>query len=149
MSFGDIRISRSLARLSPIPGLSADSCPCGRAFAPRFFQLHLTALTLRFTTVLVTISGCLFSDSLTAPMSGTLGWNDYRFHPSPSPTKYPYLILKSILNRSSTDPKDPRQAGGTNQIIQNDESLVLAINTSSPTGHMQGERGDVFRAGCI
>ncbi len=72
-SFGDRWISRSLARSSPAPGLTACSCSCGRAFAPRFFQVGLAASPLRFTTVVVTLSGYLLSGHKSWPMLGTLG----------------------------------------------------------------------------
>ena len=73
MSFGDGWILRSLARSSPMPGLTADSCSYGRAFANRFLQDRLAAAPLRFATVNITISGHLLSDDKIAPMSGTPG----------------------------------------------------------------------------
>jgi hypothetical protein len=38
-----LRVSSSLADSPPVPGLTADSCSCGRRFAFRFLQLRLTA----------------------------------------------------------------------------------------------------------
>ena len=72
-SFGDCWISRSLARSSPAPGLAACSCSYGRVFATPFFQLGLTASTLGFATLLVTLCGYLLSGNKYMPMSGTLG----------------------------------------------------------------------------
>ena len=72
-SFGDCWISRSLARSSPVPGLTACSCSCGRVFATPCFQLGLTASTLGFATLLVTLRGYLLSGNKYMPMSGTLG----------------------------------------------------------------------------
>ena len=72
-SFGDGWISRSLARLSPAPGLAACSCSCGRVFDPPFLQLGLAASALGFTTLLVTLRGYLLSGNKYMPMSGTLG----------------------------------------------------------------------------
>ena len=46
-----------------MPSLITGSCTYSRAFDPRFFRLHLTAYTLRFTTVTITISDYLLSDS--------------------------------------------------------------------------------------
>jgi len=71
--FGDTWISRSLGRSSPMPGLTADSCSCGRAFASRFLQLHLTATPCGSLRVIVTFPGHLLSDDKTVPMPGTLG----------------------------------------------------------------------------
>ena len=73
VSFGDGRISRFLARLSPTFGLSVCFCSCGRLFATPFFQLGLTASTLGFATLVVTACGYLLSDNEYMPMSGTLG----------------------------------------------------------------------------
>ena len=73
MSFGDGWILRFPARLSPMHGLSADSCSYGRAFDSRFLRVGLTASPLRFSTVLVTFPGYLLSGNETKPMSGTLG----------------------------------------------------------------------------
>ena len=56
-----------------MPGLTADSCSYGRAFANRFLQVRLAAAPLRLATVNVTISGQLLSDDKITPMSGTLG----------------------------------------------------------------------------
>ena len=72
-SFGDGWISRSLARSSPVPGLAACSCSCGRVLATPFFQLGLAASTLGFATLLVTLCGYLLSGNKSMPMSGTLG----------------------------------------------------------------------------
>lgn len=72
MAFGDGWISRSLARSSPISGLSACFCSCGRLFATPFFQPHLTASTLGFATLVVTACDDLLSDHKYMPMSGTL-----------------------------------------------------------------------------
>ena len=72
-SFGDGWISRSLARSSPVPGLTACSCSCGRVLATPFFQLGLAASTLGFATLLVTLRGYLLSGNKYMPMSGTLG----------------------------------------------------------------------------
>jgi hypothetical protein len=72
-SFGDCWISRSLARSSPAPGLTACSCSYGRVFATPCFQLGLTASTLGFATLLVTRCGYLLSGNKYMPMSGTLG----------------------------------------------------------------------------
>ena len=60
-------------RSSPAPGLTACSCSCGRAFAPRFFRAGLAASPLRFATVVVTLSGDLLSGHKSWPMPGTLG----------------------------------------------------------------------------
>lgn len=90
VSFGDGRISRFLARLSPTFGLSVCFCSCGRLFATPFFQLGLAASTLGFATLVVTACGYLLSDNEYMPMSGTLGrkseapsaadnWPDYLF----------------------------------------------------------------------
>ncbi|HUV13464.1 MAG TPA: hypothetical protein VMY18_07455, partial [Acidobacteriota bacterium] len=38
-----LRVSLLLASLPPVPGLAAGSFSCGRWFASRFLQLHLTA----------------------------------------------------------------------------------------------------------
>ena len=38
-----VRVSLLLASSPPAPGLAAGSCSCGRGFAFRFLQLHLTA----------------------------------------------------------------------------------------------------------
>jgi len=38
-----VRVSLFLASSPPAPGLTAGSCSCGRGFAFRFLQLHLTA----------------------------------------------------------------------------------------------------------
>ena len=73
MSFGDGWILRFPARLSPMHGLSADSCSYGRAFDSRFLRVGLAASPLRFSTVLVTFPGYLLSGNETKPMSGTLG----------------------------------------------------------------------------
>ncbi len=70
-SFGDGWISRSLARSSPVPGLTACSCSCGRVLATPFFQLGLAASTLGFATLLVTLRGYLLSGNKYMPMSGT------------------------------------------------------------------------------
>ncbi len=72
-SFGDGWISRSLARSSPVPGLTACSCSCGRVLATPFFQLGLAASTLGFATLLVTLRGYLLSGNKYMPMSGTPG----------------------------------------------------------------------------
>jgi hypothetical protein len=72
-SFGDDWISRSLARSSPVSGLTACSCSCGRVLATPFFQLGLAASTLGFATLLVTLRGYLLSGNKYMPMSGTLG----------------------------------------------------------------------------
>jgi len=72
-SFGDCWISRSLARSSPAPGLTACSCSYGRVFATPCFQLGLAASTLGFATLLVTRCGYLLSGNKYMPMSGTLG----------------------------------------------------------------------------
>lgn len=72
-SFGDSRISRSLARSSPTPGLSACSCSYGRVFASPFFQPGLAASALGFATLLVTLCGYHLSDNKYMPMPGTLG----------------------------------------------------------------------------
>ena len=72
-SFGDGWISRSLARSSPVSGLTACSCSCGRVLATPFFQLGLAASTLGFATLLVTLRGYLLSGNKYMPMSGTLG----------------------------------------------------------------------------
>ena len=72
MAFGDGWISRSLARSSPISGLSACFCSCGRLFATPFFQPHLTASTLGFATLVVTACDYLLSGNEYMPMSGTL-----------------------------------------------------------------------------
>jgi hypothetical protein len=74
-SFGDDWISRSLARSSPVFGLTACSCSCGRVLATPFFQLGLAASTLGFATLLVTLRGYLLSGNKYMPMSGTLGRN--------------------------------------------------------------------------
>ena len=74
-SFGDGWISRSLARSSPVSGLTACSCSCGRVLATPFFQLGLAASTLGFATLLVTLRGYLLSGNKYMPMSGTLGRN--------------------------------------------------------------------------
>ncbi|MBK5966957.1 hypothetical protein CCR95_23525, partial [Thiocystis minor] len=50
---------------------------------PRFFQLGLAASALRFTTVVVTLSGDLFAGRKSWPMPGTLGAN--KFAPSAMP----------------------------------------------------------------
>ena len=71
-SFGDDWISRSLARSSPVFGLTACSCSCGRVLATPFFQLGLAASTLGFATLLVTLRGYLLSGNKYMPMSGTL-----------------------------------------------------------------------------
>ena len=78
-SFGDSWISRSLARSSPVPGLAACSCSCGRVLATPFFQLGLVASTLGFATLLVTLRGYLLSGNKYMPMSGTRGRNAQRF----------------------------------------------------------------------
>ena len=72
-SFGDDWISRSLARSSPVSGLTACSCSCGRVLATPFFQLGLAASTLGFATLLVTLRGYLLSGNKYMPLSGTLG----------------------------------------------------------------------------
>jgi hypothetical protein len=72
-SFGDGWILRSLARSSPVSGLAACSCSCGRVFATPFFQLGLAASTLGFATLLVTFRGYLLSGNKYMPTSGTLG----------------------------------------------------------------------------
>ncbi len=73
-SFGDGGISRSLARSSPVPSLTACSCSCGRVLATPFFQLGLAASTLGFATLLVTFRGYLLSGNKYMLMSGTRGW---------------------------------------------------------------------------
>jgi hypothetical protein len=73
VSFGDGRISRFLARLSPTRGLTVRFCSYGRLFATSCFQLGLTASTLDFATLVVTACGYLLSDNEYMPMSGTLG----------------------------------------------------------------------------
>ena len=77
-SFGDGWISRSLARSSPVPGLTACSCSCGRVLATPFFQLGLAASTLGFATLLVTLRGYLLSGNKYMPMSGTPGRKSLR-----------------------------------------------------------------------
>jgi len=72
-SFGDSRISRSLARSVPVPGLTACSCSYGRVLATPCFQLGLAASTLGFATLLVTLRGYLLSGNKYMPMSGTRG----------------------------------------------------------------------------
>lgn len=72
-SFGDGWISHFLACSSPVAGLTACFCSCGRVFATPFFQLGLTASTLGFTTLAVTACGCLFAGNEYMPMPGTLG----------------------------------------------------------------------------
>ena len=82
-SFGDCWISRSLARSSPAPGLTACSCSYGRVFATPCFQLGLAASTLGFATLLVTRCGYLLSGNKYMPMSGTLGRALARPHSGP------------------------------------------------------------------
>ena len=79
-SFGDCWISRSLARSSPAPGLTACSCSYGRVSATPCFQLGLAASTLGFATLLVTLRGYLLSGNKYMPMSGTLGRASARLH---------------------------------------------------------------------
>ena len=74
VSFGDCRISRSLARSSPTPGLSACFCSYGRVFATPCFQSGLAASTLGFATLVVTPCGYLLSGNKYMPMSGTRGF---------------------------------------------------------------------------
>ena len=63
-SFGDGWISRSPARSSPVSGLTACSCSCGRVLATPCFQLGLAASTLGFATLLVTLRGDLLSEAV-------------------------------------------------------------------------------------
>ena len=81
-SFGDGWISRSLARSSPVSGLTACSCSYGRVLASPCFQLGLAASTLGFATLLVTLRGYLLSGNKYMPMSGTLGWVSLTLYPS-------------------------------------------------------------------
>ncbi len=110
-SFGDGWISRSLARSSPVPGLTACSCSCGRVLATPFFQLGLAASTLGFATLLVTLRGYLLSGNKYMPMSGTLGWGDegtptlnsiasnqLGFASSPQPTKFATCTIRKKIS---------------------------------------------------
>ena len=95
---GQIVLSdRLLAHLSPVSGLTVCSCSCDRALVPRCFQAGLAASPLRFSTVVVTLSGSLLSGYKSWPMPGTLGGEFIRLFRALCANEFAPTINRIIL----------------------------------------------------
>jgi len=88
---------RLLAHLSPVSGLTVCSCSCDRALVPRCFQAGLAASPLRFSTVVVTLSGNLVPGCKSWPMPGTLGGEFIRLFRALCANEFAPTINRIIL----------------------------------------------------
>jgi hypothetical protein len=151
MSFGDGWISRFLARLSPITGLTACFCSCGRLFATPFFQPDLAALALGFATLVVNACDYLLSGNEYMPMSGTLGrvqpaLNFLRARPLTilaarvAPALHfsvPLWSQQFAVTQSSSTPKSPEQnAAARHQLRRSILLLRYLIDRSQARLHV-------------